>query len=94
MITFRENEKTFLINRRHKLALLREVFPSAVFFLGLAVLTIVLLFLPSLSWPGWMGNTVPELLNVNLHSFFIFRNLAFVFNLLDFSFRGHSALLP
>ncbi len=52
--------------------MLREIFPSVVFFSAIAVLAIVLLFTSSLSWPEWIMDLFPMLSDISLHIFLFF----------------------
>lgn len=66
MITFRENEKIFLIKRRHKVVLFLELLPLKAFFLLLIASAIALLASPPFSFPEFMVGFFPEISIINL----------------------------
>ncbi|KPJ57225.1 hypothetical protein AMJ49_01270 [Parcubacteria bacterium DG_74_2] len=72
MIVLDENEKIYLIKRRHPIALRMELFPEIFIFLIIAILTIFLLVSPSPSWPNWLIKFVPTLSQFKIRYLLLF----------------------
>ena len=71
MIKLRENEKIYLITRRHWFTLFIELLPLKLFFLGLTIAAFIgLFFLPS--WPEWLVSVFPGLIDINTNLLLVF----------------------
>ena len=71
MISFRENEKIYLTTHRHLFTLFLELLPLKLFFKGLTIgMLLILFFVPY--WPEWLINLIPGLLEINMSIFLIF----------------------
>jgi len=66
MITLRKNEKIYLIQRRHRIVLTRDLFPEllilAILIFGIFILSLT----PPISWPKWLSGFIPTLLRINI----------------------------
>lgn len=71
MIIFGENEKVYLIKRRHKFVLFAEIVPLKLIFLTVFGLTIAIFFI-SPTWPNWLIEFIPEVSKIELRHFLIF----------------------
>jgi len=71
MIDFRENEKVYIIQRRHKFVLWRNAASALLVFLIILVSGTVLIF-SDVSWPEWLAEALPALAEINLKAFLLF----------------------
>ena len=72
MITLRENEKIYLIKRRHPIILRLELLPGVFIFLATLVLMIFLLFMTLPSLPELLIVFVPSLLEFEIRGLLLF----------------------
>jgi len=72
MISLRPGEKIYLIKRRHRLVLIRELFPEVLIFLATIILMIILFFIPLPSWPDWLIRFIPFLLEFEIGYLLLF----------------------
>ncbi|MBZ9578560.1 PH domain-containing protein [Patescibacteria group bacterium] len=72
MITLRPNEKIYLIKRRHWLILMRSLLPEFLIFLATIILMITLIFIPLPSWPNWLTNFIPSILELEIRYLSLF----------------------
>ncbi len=72
MITLRPNEKIYLIKRRHRIVLMRSLFPELLIFSITIILTISLFFIPPPSWPNWLMNFIPSLSEFEIRYLLLF----------------------
>lgn len=72
MITLRPNEKIYLIKRRHRIILMRELFPELLIFSVILILMIFVDFYPFPSWPDWLIKFFPSFLEYNLRYLLLF----------------------
>lgn len=72
MITLRPNEKIYLIKRRHRIVLMRELSPELLIFI-ITIIAIISLFFVSLpSWPDWLIKFIPFLLEFKIRYLLLF----------------------
>lgn len=72
MITLRADEKIYLIRRRHRVILMRSLFPELLIFL---VIVILMIYLSSISlppWPEWITKFIPSLLEFEIRYLLLF----------------------
>ncbi len=72
MITLRENEKIYLIKRRHPLILRLELLPGVFIFFVTLVLIAILLFVRLPSLPEWLIKFAPSLLKFEIRELLLF----------------------
>jgi len=72
MISLRPNEKIYLIKRRHWLILMRGLLPELLIFLVTVILMIILFFVPIPSWPSWLINFIPSILEFEIRYLLLF----------------------
>jgi len=72
MITFRPNEKIYLIKRRHLVVLIKSLFPELLIFLVTLILMVSLFFIPLPSWPDWLTKFIPSLLEFKIRYLLLF----------------------
>jgi len=72
MISLRPNEKIYLIKRRHRIVLMRELFPELLIFAVVIILMIIIAFSPLPSLPDWLTRFFPSLLEFNLRYLSLF----------------------
>ena len=72
MITLRPDEKIYLIRRRHRVILMRSLFPELLIFLAISILMIYLFLTPLPTLPEWITNFIPSLLEFEIRYFLLF----------------------
>lgn len=72
MISLRPNEKIYLVKRRHKIVLMKTLFPEFLIFLAAVILTIFLFFIKLPPWPDWLIRFIPQLTEFNLRYLLLF----------------------
>lgn len=72
MITLRPDEKIYLICRRHRFVLMRNLSPVLTVFFAILVLIILLFLIPDFPWPEWLVKFFPSILEYNLRHLFLF----------------------
>lgn len=72
MISFRPNEKIYLVKRRHRIVLMKVLFPELLIFLATIVLMIFLFFIKLPPWPAWLIKFIPSLAEFNLSYLLLF----------------------
>ncbi|MBZ9572469.1 PH domain-containing protein [Patescibacteria group bacterium] len=72
MITLRPNEKIYLIKRRHRLVLMKELFPELLIFSVMIISMIILFLSPFPSWPSWLIKFLPFLLGFEVRYLSLF----------------------
>jgi len=61
MITLRPKEKILLVKHRHRMVLMKNLFPESIIFCVVLVATIILFFSPLPSWPETLLKFIPSL---------------------------------
>jgi uncharacterized membrane protein YdbT with pleckstrin-like domain len=72
MIILDENEKIYLVKRRHPIILKLELLPEVLIFLLTAILIISLFFIHFPSWPEWLIKIFPSLLKFEARYLLLF----------------------
>jgi len=72
MIGLSKDEKIYLVQRRHRIVLMKNLFPELLLFLALIVGTFITFFIPLPSWPPYLVEAVPALLRVNIRYLLLF----------------------
>jgi uncharacterized membrane protein YdbT with pleckstrin-like domain len=61
MVTLRPKEKILLVKRRHRIVLMRNLFPELIIFCAVLIATIILFFSSLPSWPKALLKFIPSL---------------------------------
>lgn len=72
MISLRQNEKIYLIKRRHRVVLMKSLFPELLIFSVTIILTVIFFFIPLPSWPSWLIKFIPFLLEFETRYLLLF----------------------
>lgn len=72
MISLRPDEKIILIKRRHRIALMRSLFPELLIFLVGVILAVFLLFVKLPALPDFLVGFIPDLAEFNLRYVLLF----------------------
>lgn len=72
MISLRPSEKIYLIKHRHRIVLMRSLFPELLIFSVIIISTILLFFIPPPSWPGLLIKFIPSLLEFEIRYLLLF----------------------
>jgi len=72
MISLRPTEKIYLVQRRHRIVLMRNLFPELLIFLSLIVISFIFFFIPPPSWPKGVLNIIPSLSRVDIRYLLLF----------------------
>lgn len=78
MIFFRPNEKIYLVKRRHRIVLMKVLFPELLIFLAAIIVIIFLFFIKLPPWPDWLINLVPSLAEFKLRYLLLFLSNVFL----------------
>jgi len=65
MIFLRPNEKIYLVKRRHRVVLMKALFPEFLIFLAAIIVIIFLFFVKFPPWPDWLVNFFPQFAEFN-----------------------------